>query len=139
MNRSPETKRVQLEARLAKRAALGRLAATGAAVEMAVATVQARAASPRNPLADRAADWNSYMHLPTEWADLARKQLYDITAVEAAALLAATIKAATSAGRLDGSGRVVSADSVFVMVALKALPFAADFHEKWLEYWRQQS
>ena len=51
------------------------------------------------------------MHLPPVWADLARKQLYEIPAFEVVALLAATIKVATSAGSLDG-GRVVAVDSV---------------------------
>lgn len=139
MTRSPETKRRQLAQRLAERAERGKLAAASAAVDLHVATLQARAASPRNPLADRAAHWNNYMHLPTVWADLARKQLYDITADEMATLLAATIRAATSAGSIDSSGGVVSPDSVFVIVARKALPFAAEFHAKWLEYWRQQS
>ena len=77
------------------------------------------------------------MHLPPVWADLARKQLYEIPALEVVALLAATIKVASSAGSLDG-GRVVVADSVYVVVACKALPFAADFYATWHEYWRQQ-
>lgn len=139
MTRSPETKRRQLAQRLAERAERGKLAAASAAVDLHVATLQARAASPRNPLADRAAQWNNYMHLPTVWADLARKQLYEVTADEMAALLAATIRAATSAGTVDRFGRVVTADSVFVIVARKALPFAAEFHAAWLDYWRQQS
>ena len=92
---------------------------------------------PQNPLASREADWNNYMHLPPVWADLARKQLYEIPALEVVALLAATIKVASSAGSLDG-GRVVVADSVYVVVACKALPFAADFYATWHEYWRQQ-
>lgn len=138
MNLSPETKRAQLEARLAKRAERGRIAAADAAVKMTVATIQARSASPRNPLADRAADWNNYMHLPTVWADLARKQLYEITALEVAALLAATIGVATRRS-FDSRGRVYDENGVHVLVARKALPFAAEFHEKWLEYWRQQS
>ena len=95
-------------------------------------TVQARAALPQNPLASREADWNNYMHLPPAWADLARKPLYEITALEVATLLAATIKVATSAGSLDG-GRVVAADSVYGGVARKALPFAADFYATWHE------
>ena len=73
-------------------------------------TFQARAALPRNPPASRETDWNNYRHLPPVWAELARKQLYEITALEVAALLAATIKVATSAGSLDG-GRVVAVDS----------------------------
>jgi len=105
---------------------------------MAVATLQAHAASPRNPLADRAAYWNSYMHLPPLWADLARKQLYDITALEVAALLAVTIEVATGRGR-GRDGNLYDEEGVHVLVARKALPFAAEFHAKWLEYWRQQS
>ena len=140
MTRSPETRRRQLAERLELRTERAKVEAADAAVAQHLVTVQARAALPRNPLASREADWNNYMHLPPVWADLGRKQLYEITALEVAvaALLAATIKVATSAGSLD-DGRVVVADSVYVVVACKALPFAADFHATWHEYWRQQA
>ena len=140
MTRSPETRRRQLAERLELRAERAKFEAADAAVVRHLTTVQARAALPQNPLASREADWNNYMHLPPVWADLACKQLYEITALEVAvaALLAATIKVATSAGSLD-DGRMIAADSVYVGVARKALPFAADFYATWHEYWRQQA
>ena len=138
MTRSPETRRRQLAERLELRTERAKFEAVDAAVVQHQVTVQARAALPRNPLVSRDTDWNNYMHLPPVWADLARKQLYEITALEVAALLAATIKAATSAGSLDGR-RVVAADSVYVGVACKALPFAAGFYATWHEYSRQQA
>ena len=140
MTRSPETRRRQLAERLELRTERAKVEAADAAVAQHLVTVQARAALPQNPLASREADWNNYMHLPPVWADLARKQLYEITALEVAvaALLAATIKVATSAGSLD-DGRMIAADSVYVGVARKALPFAADFYATWHEYSRQQA
>ena len=138
MTRSPETRKRQLAGRLELRAESAKVEAADAAVAQHLVTVQARAALPQNPLASREADWSNYRHLPPVWADLARKQFYEITALEVAALLAATIKAATSAGSLDG-GRVVAADSVYVGVARKASPFAADFYATWHEYWKQQA
>ena len=111
MTRSPETRKRQLAGRLELHTERAKVEAADAAVAQHLITFQARAALPRNPLASRETDWNNYRHLPPVWADLARKQLYETTALEVAALLAATIKVATSAGSLDG-GRVVAVDSV---------------------------
>lgn len=138
MDRSPETKRRQQAERLAQRALRARQAEAAEVVDLQAAGRMARAASPRNPLTVKAVDWNDYVHLPRIWASLARKQLYEVSAHEVAELLAATIRMAN--GMKDaGDVSRLPPDNAFVIVARKALPFAAEFHAIWAEYWKQQS
>lgn len=134
MTRTTEQKLRQQRERAQQRAQRARVDEATQAVELLGANASARAASPRNILAEQAGRWNHYMHLPVIWCDLAKKQLYEVTADEVAALLAITIRAA----EMDKMGEQYE-ETAAQMVARRALPLAAEFEARWRDYWRDQS
>lgn len=134
MTRTTEQRLRHQRERAEQKAKRERLEQADKAWELHGANASARAASPRNILAEQAGRWNHYMHLPVIWCDLAKKQLYEVTADEVATLLAQTIRAA----EMDKMGEQYQ-ETAAQLVARRALPLAAEFEARWREYWRDQS